>query len=288
MRIEKIVINLGFKCNFRCAHCANVSQKRKKLAPLEIKTLVSAINRYRIRRVHFIGGEPSLYLRDIKSIIGGVNDPGELSVTITTNGSFASNEAAACALLSEIPALARVQLSYDKFHAKFLPAVNVRALHSACRTLGVKFGVLCAIQSPADMLILAPFRDLRPFPVFLQKVLPQGEAIKSKAAYSFYKAFDRKTLKRACPDRRNLIYFCGKGFTICCSALVINLNLKGICHKTAEGLFKSKFYKIMQEFNFGELLEKAGVGASGLAAELSSVCNLCEYVFADGKMAGKI
>jgi len=96
----KIVIAPGFNCNFNCAHCANAFQKRKKLSPSEISTLVSTINDRGIRRVHFIGGEPTLYLKEIREIIGGIKNRSGLRVSITTNGSFAKSRQGAVSVLS--------------------------------------------------------------------------------------------------------------------------------------------------------------------------------------------
>lgn len=280
----KIVIAPGFNCNFNCAHCANAFQKRKKLSPSEIGALVSTINDLGIRRVHFIGGEPTLYLKEIREIIGGIKDRRGLGVFITTNGSFAKSRTEAVSMLSRIPALSKVQLSYDKFHAPFLPPTYVKNLVSASRILDIKFSVLCAVQTPADMLVATSLRKPGEFPVVIQRVLPQGAAAASGAVYSCYGVFEKKTLRRVCPDRNNIVYLCGKGFTLCCSSLVLSLGLKGVCHKSAERLLNSRFYKLLHDFNFGELMEAMGVPKAGLKGEHSSVCNLCEYIFASGKV----
>lgn len=279
----KIVIGLGFNCNFKCAHCANTAPKNKKLTPSEIRNLISTINRYGIKKVQFIGGEPTLYLKEIGEILSGIKVRRGLQVTITTNGSFATSKEAALSTLSFIPYLHKVQLSYDKFHARFLPVPHVGNLISASSALRLNFSVLCAIQSPADMLALGPIRGLGKFPIYLQKVLPQGNAVSTGVSYSFYENFDKRVLKQYCPDKKNIIYFCGKGFTVCCSALVINLKLNGVCHKTAESLFKSKFFRLLQSHNFEELMREFRVPEAGLKPEHSSVCNLCEYVFSGHK-----
>lgn len=278
----KIVINLGFNCNFRCDHCANGRETRKKLSSAEISAVVSAINKYGARRIHFIGGEPTLYLEDIRAILARTGAGKNRKVIVTTNGSFAASEAAAVFVLSSIPHLQKVQLSYDKFHARFLPLSKIKNLYAVCRKMGLDFGMLSAIQSPTDMVILRSVNEIGRFPISVQKVLPQGNAVKTGATYACYRTLEKKVLKGRCPDRKNLIYFCGKGFTSCCSSLILNTGIKGICHKTPEGLFRSKFHKLIGKHNFGELAELAGISVRELKPEHSSPCNLCEHIFKSG------
>lgn len=247
--------------------------------------MVSAISKYGIRKVHFVGGEPTLYLDDIRDIIARVGTGNNLKVVVTTNGSFASSEEVAVSMLSSIPRLYKVQLSFDKFHAKFLPVCKAKNLYCACRKMGLEFGMLSAIQSPTDMIHLRAVTGFGRFPISVQKVLPQGNAVKTGSAYSCYMTFEKKVLNRRCPDRKNLIYICGKGFTACCSSLILNTGLKGLFHKTPAGLFHSKFYKLIWKHNFRELAELAGINARELKPEHSSPCNLCEHIFKTGLLS---
>jgi len=281
---RKVVINLGFKCNFKCAHCANSFQKKKKLSPDEIGLLISTINKYGVQRVQFIGGEPFLYLKDINRIIKGIVDNKSLEVSVTTNGSFARSYDAAITALSAVPHIKRIQLSYDKFHARFLPFSQVENLVLAVRAMTLKFSVLCSIQAPTDMLTLAPLRGLgHDFPILVQKVLPQGRAVESGAVYSSYGGFDGKVLKRRCPDRNSLVYFCGKGFSSCCSTLMLGSAENGFHFETAEELYRSRFYRLTSRYTFGEIAGKLGVSRDSFKPEHSSVCNLCGDIFLSEK-----
>ena len=113
--MNKLAVNLGFKCNFQCAHCANGFEKKKNLFIEEKKQIVQDINTYKIRQILFVGGEPFLYITDIQYIINKTVFQNKPKVIITTNGSFAKNKKEAIRVLSRIPFLKKIQLSYDKF-----------------------------------------------------------------------------------------------------------------------------------------------------------------------------
>lgn len=274
----KIAVNLGFTCNFACVHCANAFEKRKRLSPEEKRNITSAIRNLRARTLHFIGGEPTLYLKDIAEIVRSSEARRSPSVIIATNGWFAKSKSAAAEMLARIPGLVKVLLSYDKFHARFLPFVNIGYLYEACVGRGVDFGVLCSIETPADILLINKVKGIGRFPVLIQKVLPQGSAKKRHVEYKNYPGFDKKVLRRKCPSRKDLVYICGKGFSVCCSSLVFNPGMTGVCYKTQEALVKSEFYRLISDKNFSELLSLSGAGREELRPEHSSICNLCDYL----------
>jgi len=281
----KLAVSLGFTCDFKCEHCANGFEKPCSLTPAEKKSIVSVINKYKIRKLHFIGGEPTLYLRDINEIVRGINDKKNSSVVITTNGGFAKSVEKATSILKKIPLLKKVQLSYDKFHAKFMPLSGVANVHSAAINLGLEFGVLFSIQNPLDMALISELRKIGDFPIMMQKVLPQGSAATNNAAYNNHMVFDKKVLKEKCPERNDMVYICGKGFTFCCSALVFNLKLHDAIFKNPEEMFKSALLRQLKDNNFGALMKKHRVSSDTLMPLHSSVCNLCEHIFSTSSMA---
>lgn len=275
----KIAVSLGFNCNFKCAHCANCFEKRERLSPSEKKVLTSAIDRYHINVVHFIGGEPTLYIEDINEILCGIKPRRKLKVVVTTNGSFAKNLNTAISVLRSISGLSKIQLSYDKFHSQFLPFSHVKNVFQACKRIGLDFGVLSAIETPVDMFLINKLHELGNFPILIQKVLPQGSARINAVSYKAYPHFDRRVLRTKCPDRKDLLYICGKGFTICCSSLVFNLKIKEILFKTPGELFSSNLYKLFQRHSFRELAKKFRQNGDAYKPEHSSACNLCENMF---------
>lgn len=276
--VGKLGIIFGFKCNFSCAHCLTYRENSKKITERELNVVADAIDQYRVRNIHFTGGEPTLYLKEMCSLLDRIRDNRQATVRITTNGHFASTKTAARKLLSSIPRLKYVQLSYDKFHKKFLPFANLRNALAVCRELGVNFCCNLTIQSPMDLILLSELRRAGEFPVLVQKVSAIGEAKRNGLAY-MPPAFDKNLLSRRCPNRNNLVYIYGRGFSVCCSSLLFNGRYRWLCDKSPETYLKSDFHKFISNNTFKKIAEKLSVPISELRPEHSSPCGLCEKLF---------
>ena len=66
--LKELGINLGYRCNFHCAHCSVIEDPRVKLSASEVNLLAQVIGRYKFRSLLFVGGDPPLYI-DIANII---------------------------------------------------------------------------------------------------------------------------------------------------------------------------------------------------------------------------
>jgi MoaA/NifB/PqqE/SkfB family radical SAM enzyme len=277
-KISRLGVVLGFRCNFACAHCSVSDKKEKKLSPAEIAGITSEVSRRGIKTLLFIGGEPSLYIPLTNRILAGLPGLSKIKIKITTNGHFAGSKAAALATMARYSKLDAVQLSYDKFHARFLPADKIRHLYSACKESKREFGVLLAIQSPLDLSLLAVLRGIGDFPVAVQKVLPVGSARENKVSFSF-PVFDRSVLAKRCENNGKAAYICGRGFSVCCANLSFGPEYKKFAHPTLEEHFSSPFYSLISSCTLGEIMRKFNITESGLRPEHSSQCSLCEHLF---------
>lgn len=100
--IQRVTLVLGRACNMTCKHCSqNIAKDNslsKEISPNIIEWLVrwceaNVNNRYR-RDLMFWGGEPLLYLKQIKQIVSELESHGIRNVRyiITTNGKLFSEE----------------------------------------------------------------------------------------------------------------------------------------------------------------------------------------------------
>lgn len=277
-KITEIGIVLGYVCNFNCAHCVTAKQKPSKLNSEEIQRVISEINKHNLKSLLFVGGEPTLYIGDVNRIISGIRNLDDTKIKITTNGHFAKGISAAKKTLSSFFCLNSVQLSYDAFHAKFLPFSNVLDLYHACKELGLRFSVILTIKSPLDTAIVKKLWKAGEFPIGIQKVLPIGQANRNKIDY-LYHSFDRKVLSKFCPSRGKIKYLCGQGFSVCCSLLVYNNTMQGIIHPSIAEHQRSSFYRLITSCSFSKLAKRFGVSTKGLSPNCSSQCILCEHIF---------
>lgn len=244
----------------------------------EIANIVQAAVDYKIKSLYFAGGEPTLYIQDINDLLNKIPNSENIKIRITTNGHFAASKTSADKVLRTLPNLSEVLLSYDKFHAEFLPVKNVANLFAACRARNIAFSVMFVAGSPADMLLVGKLLKLGRFQISVQKALPSGRARKNKLAF-VYPDFDAGVLKRYCPNRGKITYMCGQGFSACCSTLVHSTNSPRFFHPKLKQHLESEFYSIISRLSFGKMMKKFGISGIGLTAEHSSPCALCEYIF---------
>lgn len=286
--LSNLCIAVGTRCNFRCRHCLLDSKKKDlNLTNKEISLLQSTIRKYVPKVVSFTGGEPTLYLTDINKIISAHPIPNKLKVTLATNGSFATSQHDAMIILSSIPYLRHIQLSYDRFHSEFLPIQNVYNLYNACNEMGISFSITSVIQSPLDIVQVRELKKIGNFKIRIQLLCDIGEARK-KALVFDYPVFDKSVFNKFCPGRNQISYLCGKGFSICCGNLLFNDAYPQVIHKTVDEHLDSNFYKMMTSYNFGDLLKIFWVSKGNLLPRHSGECALCEYIFKHVKQIPQI
>lgn len=282
LTLENFELNIlpGFKCGFRCAHCAvgPELETEGRLSQEEIRILKRTINEFRPSIIAFAGGEPTYYIDEINDLVSVHPTPEKLTVRLTTNGQFARDKARALSTLGAFKKLDQVQLSYDRFHEDYFPLEMVGHVASACKELSLDFGVLLAMTSPLDLEIAGRLRALGDFPITVHKVLPIADAVTNNVAYRHIE-FDPKVLTEHCPNRGQISYICGRGFSLCCSNLAFNGSRGGVVHPTLSEHIESPLFKSMSEHNFSELLTRAGIRIDSLAPEMSSACTLCEKIF---------
>lgn len=277
-RLREIAIEVGDKCNFHCAHCGDGIRRNSRLSEREKRLLKDLIRNDIFRDILFVGGETTLYIKDINEVLSQQSRCSRSRIAITTNGYFATSVTSAKKILSSFLKLDSVQLSFDKFHCKFLPFPNVRNLRKACLDLGIRFSVLTAIQDPMDLLLLGKLWALGGVKVGISRVLPLGSARVNKLGMK-YPFFDRGVLSRKCPGRSNLVYLGSKGFTSCCSILTRNSRDRAFFSDTVPGFYKKPFHKLISENNFRNLAERFCVDLKHPAPEWSNPCVICSHIF---------
>lgn len=284
--IKELGVVVGYGCNFKCAHCCTGRVRPRGLTKKEQTAVTKAIARYSPRTILFVGGETTLYLKTINSILSSVRNLSGSKITITTNGHFAGTRESSLCMLRSFRKLDSVQLSYDRFHAEFLPFENVARLYEACAELGIRFCVINTIASPMELLGLKKLASVGKLKVLVNKALPSGSAAVNGIEYP-YPSFDRGVLRRSCPSHGNVSYICGRGFSICCAHLMFEADLP-VANASIDLHKHSMFYKLMTRNTFGRLLRMSGLTPEGLHPRLSAECNLCLHIFNKGSLLSKL
>lgn len=79
-KIKKITIYLGSKCNLNCAYCHREPDKNEHGITAD---LLKLIDDYQPQEIRFLGGEPTLYMDDIKKVVAHYP---RAKFAVTTNG----------------------------------------------------------------------------------------------------------------------------------------------------------------------------------------------------------
>lgn len=118
---NELNVFLGDLCNMDCSHCYTSSSpksKKYKISEHEIAEICEfVISNPTYKLIHFIGGEPTLFLEQINSIISRLPNT---DFAITTNGWFSNSN---ITLLDNLN-ISRINISFDKFHKSKLTSVN--------------------------------------------------------------------------------------------------------------------------------------------------------------------
>ncbi len=266
----------GFACNIKCKHCCTAyMDPGHKLTPGEISILSRTINKYHISELAFVGGEPTLYVKEINAVLGSLKKLSRTRVLLTTNGKFAVTETAALKMLDSFKKLSKVHMSYDKFHGAFIKHRSIKNLYQACLARGIDFDVLFAVQDPTDLHLVQTLRALGNFKIGVQSILPMGLAKKNALGYD-YLSFDKRVLSKCCPNKGRLMYVSGKGFATCCSSLMFNGSNIKLCYSTPEGLLASNFYKLASSVPFKRWPGILNIPEPSRTPAQSAECSLCE------------
>lgn len=269
----------GRLCNLRCPHCYNSSSPEHSLerfSDLEIERTVQTLNKHRIQKITLTGGEPTLYLDQLLSILNQLDY--DFQVTLTTNGWFVNNEEKLNQILSSIPNLELVQLSVDEYHSSFSRNVPIAKIKNYCNVNNIEFCVIVAIQSAKELLLSQKLSNEFDVQVYFQPIDSCGEARKTKS-YFKHQVLDESVLDKKCPNSDALNIMGGKGYSHCCNHLVYNEVVnKQYYESTISDLVESNYYKEHIQMTMRERLVKSGISIDQLKPEHSSVCQLCEYI----------
>lgn len=91
-RMKRVIIQLGFKCNFSCSHCHQAGGEKKKYTEEQVEDAIDFLFDKTTDNtlIEFWGGEPLLYLSYIKKILGQAGRG--VPKKIITNGSLLTLE----------------------------------------------------------------------------------------------------------------------------------------------------------------------------------------------------
>lgn len=138
-----------------CRHCANADTIRsheKADANLMLKRIEEAADA-NILHVYFLGGEPFLYMDDLKLYCEKAHELG-LKPAIVTNAYWAKSKAHALTVLKSLKGLSTLMISTDFYHLEFVDSSIVKNAIDACveLKLNVIITAVCTQKGDKDRL----------------------------------------------------------------------------------------------------------------------------------------
>ena len=276
----ELYVLMSDQCNFSCAHCLNSSgpQATRWMSTNDsITGLADEINRsLEIRILHFSGGEPTLFLAQIRQLLSIVTRP--IRVAFTTNAWFVDRS---IHFLDDLP-LTAVVISYDRYHAPFISLKKILPLieHFRSRNIDVSFNSV--FSDISELAELVPVQALG-IPVHTSRVIKSGRAQWEAGWY------DANSIKETCPSlspaqRRvpelaKTIYMPQSGFTPCCGPLVFDELAPSAYTFTAKlsDYPSNPLLKDLSRGTFEEQAKKIGLNLSPLLFQSS--CDACTILY---------
>jgi MoaA/NifB/PqqE/SkfB family radical SAM enzyme len=256
--LKKIGIILGFSCTNSCKHCITSSFPKHPigLTDDEIENICKELYLYRgsLEEIVFSGGEPTLYLRQIKLILSKIQElKMNPKIRMVTNGHFAKTFDS-CLFLRDISKLNNISISFDKFHEEFVSFDNVKNLSKFCKKYGISFDVNCTIETPFDFKYktLCEKNDI---PFYYSRLFLTGRAKKLSREIPIRKL--PIDITSVCEYNDSAVYIPRRGFTWCVKNLTWNNDKYDdwIFSKTLNKLHRTKFYNKSRNITFQKMLE---------------------------------
>ncbi|MFH1727941.1 MAG: radical SAM protein [Pseudomonadota bacterium] len=275
---KKLGVFVTPNCNIQCAHCMCTDVQFPGLAKSETQNVINILKDLNADTVHLTGGEPTLNLSTIHCLVKSIlRELPNINFEITTNAWFSNSFDSCYKVIGNIPNLKKVIVSYDKYHARFINIDNVKNLVLYCNDKDINISLISTIASPEDLADNYKYEKEFDVEFEFQRTLPIGNAKKNHLDYKYY-SFESEVLNKKCPRLSYLVYLPSYGVTHCCSSLLhcgfSSMNNR-IIKKNVKQYIKSRFFNLLNRYNFNELIAMLGIRPNELSADCSSICQLC-------------
>jgi organic radical activating enzyme len=286
MKLNNIDVFTTSRCNFSCSHCAvkshHFGNNRTSIGDADACAILDFIINNEVEEIRFTGGEPTLEIDTINTlIVKALQIKPKLKTSIMTNSWFSSTYDKCKDTLKKIDNLSSILISYDKFHSQFLPLSNLDVIKKYCDDYKISLNIAYCIESPMDLIEMKKIEDETGIECSYQNILPIKHALNNNCYYK-YNYFDKKVLQESCPNTQSLIYYPGLGFSQCCGSLLFNNSNKiaeKVCSAKIEKYMVSRFFILLNNYNFGDLVEMAGIKEDEYISNHTISCNLCNHIF---------
>ncbi len=291
--MPSIAIAIDSRCNARCAHCCFSSTPRstEALSDDRIRAIVAdAIASPSVDEIGLSGGEALLRREFVLEVIAEVHRAGK-RITLVTNGFWGQSEAKAereLRLLKDT-GLSSMTVSYDDFHAAFIPVRRIRNIFTANKRVHLPAMLNIAVTSShtgdrliaelGDSVLRTRITKFPVQPVGAGRDLPATELIKDFTAGGGLR----------CPGFEPVFHFDGRVYP-CCSPAVFEsaLSIGAVDELTIDEAQRrirhNLLLALIRKQGFSPLLaacREAGIEVPDDSDPVIDACDLCQRLFRD-------
>jgi len=133
---SRLGIFLTYKCNLKCCHCSQKGEEDRG-AVMDYNLLMSVLinaSRLGCRYISLSGGEPFL-VYDLLEIASKTCDQRSMYCAVVTNGWWAKNKSVCVDKLSALYGVSSISISWDPWHAEYVPVDRIRTLITIAKKL---------------------------------------------------------------------------------------------------------------------------------------------------------
>jgi len=269
-------------CSVECSPSCNLHLDLDR-----VKTFIESCKETTIKSISFTGGEPFLLYEDLLDLVEFSNGLG-FAPTAVTNGFWARDYEETYNKLASLrkSGLTHLNVSYDRYHAKYVPIKNINNIAKACNALDmmVEFAIVRTKGEKIGDLVDNFAEDAKVINFLVAQCEPAGYAGKRLPEEAFFRNYQTDHL--ACPYH-GIVNLCYDGRIFpCCSHFVFETNLTIGNYKDMlmpEVLHKIRnncLLYVLRNYGFDPFIEMRD-GIVDRDERVSSPCELCARFFGD-------
>lgn len=298
MQFKTLALVYTWKCNARCDFCCySCGPKRNK--KLSLNTALSILNEANkfdeIKHLSITGGEPFLFLPEIKELIIKWKSFGK-TVNCVTNAFWATSKGKAKQILDDLKncGLTTISISCDIYHQKYVSIERVKNAFVAAKDLSMNLEINCSRGGDDPHLadILPEIKGLKG--VYQEGVLvPSGRGAKLQEAKFTYL---EELPNERCGMLHALTVMPNGNVYPCCSVFGETKFLSlGNIYKNSltfiiEEAYANTLLVLMERQGFGALIELGKKVNPNIIipGKVVNTCHLCHELFSDIRCATPI
>lgn len=219
---SQLTFQVTWKCDIRCSHCFQLHASPHLKDDSAISFIDELASQKLISRLAFTGGEATIRGESVKKIAAHGKNRWRMKFGMVTNASWATSPRVSVDMIDSMEScgLDQLTISYDHFHAEWVPLDNAINALRAAKSRGIATTIYATFESDVDrektVALLNEILVSTSTSVQWRRVIPVGAATGCERIPG---AIPYHNLARACPSTNTFASVWPDGSLLpCCTA----------------------------------------------------------------------